>query len=42
MRELPNNLFQWRRNEAHQKLRELEEDILNGLKNAIAGFSNPL
>ena len=41
MRELPNDVFQWRRNEAHQKLRELEEDILNGLENAVAGFSDP-
>ena len=41
MRKLPNNVFQWRRNKAHQKLRELEEDFLNGLENAIAGFSDP-
>ena len=41
IRKLPNEVFQWRRNEAHQKLRELEEDLLNGLQNAIAGFSDP-
>ena len=41
MRELPNDVFQWRRNEAHQKLRELEEDFLNGLENLIAGYSDP-
>ena len=41
MRKLPNHVFQWRREETHQKLRELEEDILNGLENAIAGFSDP-
>ena len=41
MRELPNDVFQWRREEAHHKLRELEEDFLNGLENAIAGFSDP-
>ena len=41
IRELRNEDFQWRRNEAHQKLRELEEDFLNGLENAIAGFSDP-
>ena len=40
MRKIPNNVFQWRRNEAHQKLCELEEDILNGLENAIASFSD--
>ena len=41
IRELPNDVFQWRRNEAHQKLRELEEDLLNRLQNAISGFSEP-
>ena len=41
IRELPNDVFQWRRNEAHQKLRELEKNLLNGLENAIAGFSDP-
>ena len=41
MRELPDNVFQWRREETHHKLRELEEDFLNRVENAIAGFSDP-
>lgn len=41
IRELPTDVFQWRRCEAHQKLRELEEDFLNGCENAIAGYSDP-
>ena len=41
MRELPSDVFQYRREETHHKLRELEEDILNGLENAVAGFSDP-
>ena len=41
IRELPSDVFQWRREETHHKLRELEEDFLNGLENAIAGFSDP-
>ena len=38
IRELRNKDFQLRRNKAHQKLRKLEEDFLNGLENAIAGY----
>ena len=41
MRELPSDVFQFRREETHHKLRELEEDILNGLENAVAGFTDP-
>ena len=41
IRELPSQIFQYRREEAHHKLRELEDDILNGLENAAAGFSDP-
>ena len=41
IRELRNEDFQWRRNEAYQKLRELEEDFLNGLESLIAGYSVP-
>ena len=40
IRELRNKDFQWRRNEANQKLRELEEDFLNGLESLIAGSSD--
>ena len=40
IRELPEDIFRYRRQEAHQKLRELEEDILNGIESAAAGFSD--
>lgn len=41
MQELPSDVFQFRREETHHKLHKLEEDILNGLENAVAGFSDP-
>ena len=41
IRELPADIFQYRREEAHHKLRELEENLLNGFENAAAGFSDP-
>ena len=41
IRELRNEDFQWRRNKAYQKLRELKEDFLNGLESLIAGYSDP-
>ena len=41
IRELPQDLYQWRRCEHHQKLRELEEYFLDGIQNVISGFSDP-
>ena len=41
IRELPDDLYQWRRCEHHQKLRELEEYFLDGIQNVISGFSDP-